>query len=235
MDGTTLKATLGGPPSSKRQEIPPWFRALKPSHARAFSWDSNLVKEARREFFSKHSYNFTTDSTHSLSEIFKQMAISADLLGTSIHEIQASWTGPNELKQGNYALLTLPKGLKFFCAVPPSKSPKVMGLVAIHDPDALCHFSGITYCPWCREEGQNEGTMVNHLWTVHYRLGLVCNRCYDCPSTTSNTLHCHGWQDCCQPRENNSNKSVLSKLSSGGAQLSQLRILKRKLRQNGLP
>ena len=32
------------------------------------------------------------------------MAMSADLLGTSIHEIQASWTGPNELKQVNYAL-----------------------------------------------------------------------------------------------------------------------------------
>ena len=30
MGGTTLKATLGGPPSSKRQEIPPWFKTLKP-------------------------------------------------------------------------------------------------------------------------------------------------------------------------------------------------------------
>ena len=28
MGGTTLKATLGGPPSSKRQEVPPWFRTL---------------------------------------------------------------------------------------------------------------------------------------------------------------------------------------------------------------
>ena len=30
--------------------------------------------------------------------------MSADLLGTDIHEIQASWTGPKELKQVNYAL-----------------------------------------------------------------------------------------------------------------------------------
>ena len=37
------------------------------------------------------------------------------------------------------------------------------GLAGIHDPDALDHFSGITYCPWCRKEGQNEGTVVNHL------------------------------------------------------------------------
>ena len=86
---TTLKATLGGPPSSKRQEVPPWFRTLKPGCAEAFSWDSDLVREARREFFLKHSYNFPTDGTHNLSKIFRQMAVTAGLLGTSIHEIQA--------------------------------------------------------------------------------------------------------------------------------------------------
>ena len=63
-----------------------------------------MVREARREFFLKHSYNFTTDSTHDLSGIFRQLAMSANLLGTSIHEIQASWMGPKELKQANYAL-----------------------------------------------------------------------------------------------------------------------------------
>ena len=104
LGGTTLKVTLGRPPSFKRQEVPPWSRALKPNHAKAFSWDSDLVREARMEFFLKHSYNFTIDGTHNLSEIFKQMAMNANLLGTSIHEIQASWTGPNELKQASYAL-----------------------------------------------------------------------------------------------------------------------------------
>ena len=89
--------------------------------------------------------------------------MSADLLGTSIHEIQVSWTGPEELEQANYALQSLPKGLKFLHMVPPSESPKVMGLAGIHDLDALCHFSDITYCPWCRKESQNEGIMVNHL------------------------------------------------------------------------
>ena len=120
------------------------------------------------------------------------MAMSTSLLGTSIHEIQASWAGPKELKQVNYALRSLPKGLKFLRVVPPLESPKVMGLVGIHNLDALHCFSGITYCPWCGKEGQNEGTVVNHLRTMHHRLGLVCNRCHDCPSTTSDTLHCHG-------------------------------------------
>ena len=176
----------------------------------AFSQDSDLVKEARKEFFLKHSYNFITEGTCDLSQVFMQLTTSTKLLGTSIYEIQVSWMGPDELRQANYALRSLPKGLKFLCALPPSESPKVMGLEGIHDPDSLCHFSSITYCPWCGKEGQNEGTVVNHLWMVHYRLGLVCNKYNDCPSTTSDTLCCHSWQDCQQPGEKNPNESVSS-------------------------
>ena len=182
-----------GPPSPKRQEIPPWFKRLKANCTKALSQDSNVVKEARREYFSKHPYDFITDGNHDLSGMFKCLATSAGLLGTSIYEIQSPWIEPEELKQANYILLSLPKGLKFLQAVPPSESPKVMGLMGIHDPYALCHFGSVTYCPWCRKEGQNEGTVVNHLHTTHYRLGLVCDRCYSCPSIMSDTLCHHGW------------------------------------------
>ena len=136
---------------------------LKQSHLEAFSQDTDLVKEAREEYFSKHCYNFTMEGTHDLLEVFRQIAKSAELLGTSIQKIQALWTGPDELRQAKYALRFLPKGLKFLCVVPPSESPKLMGLVGIHDPDALCHFNSMTHCPWCGKEGQNERTAVNHL------------------------------------------------------------------------
>ena len=149
--------------------------------------------EARLLFFSKHSYNFTGDDTCDLSAVFKKLATSTGLLGTEIYEIQSSWTGPEELKQTNYTLSSLPKGLKFL-----RESPKVMGLVGIHDPDALWHFASFTYCPWCRKKGQNKGMVVNHLQTVHYRLGLVCDRCYSCPSTTSDNLCHHGHYNCSQ-------------------------------------
>ena len=155
---------------------------LKQSHQEAFSLDSDLVKKAREEYFSKHSYKFVTDGTHDHLEIFRWMATSAKLLGTSILEIQAVWSGPDQLKQANYALRSLPKGLKFFHLVPPSESPKVMGLVRIYNPDTLCHFNGMTHCPWCGKEGQNEGTVVKHLQIVHYRLDLVCSKCYNCPN-----------------------------------------------------
>ena len=47
------------------------------------------------------------------------MAKSAELLGTSIYEIQTLWTGLDELRQANYALRSLPKGLKFLHVLPP--------------------------------------------------------------------------------------------------------------------
>ena len=53
--------------------------------------------------------------------------------------------------------------------VPTTESPKVIGLMCIHNPNALQHYAGYTYCPWCGKEGQNEGTVVNHLRTTHYR------------------------------------------------------------------
>ena len=84
--------------------------------------------------------------------------------------------GLDELRQANYALRSLPKGMKFLHVVAPSESPKVMGLVGIHDPDTLHHFNSVTHYPCCGKEGQNKGTVVNHLQTVHYRLGLVCNK-----------------------------------------------------------
>ena len=91
---------------------------LKQSHSEAFSQDTDLVKEARKEYFSMHSYNFTAEGICNLPEVFKQMAKSTNLLGTSIHEIQAVWMGLDELRQANYALRALPKGLKFLHAVP---------------------------------------------------------------------------------------------------------------------
>ena len=84
--------------------------------------------EARLCFFSKHSYNFNQDSNHDLFRIFKKLAVSASLLGTNIHEIEASWTGPEVLKQASYTLQSLPKGLKFLRVVPTLESPNVIGL-----------------------------------------------------------------------------------------------------------
>ena len=182
IDETSPKATQKGPSSSKRWETPIWLASLKPSCAEAFSGNSDIMKEARLCFFSNHSCNWVHDGTNDLSEIFKELAESASLLGEAIYQIQLSWTGPEELKQANYALWSLPKGLRFLRVAPATESPKVMGLMGIHELDALWHYIGYTYCPWCGKEWQNEGTMVNHWRTTHYRPGLVCNWCFGCPT-----------------------------------------------------
>ena len=106
------------------------------------------------------------------------------LLDSQIYEIQEAWTGCSDLQYVNDVLRTLPKGLQFFCPMSPSELPKVMGLTGVHNPNALCHFASMTFCPCCRKEGQNKGTIVNHLQTTHYKLGLVCKKYIHCPSIT---------------------------------------------------
>ena len=121
------------------------------------------MRETREEYFKRHSPNFTTEKSHDLSDVFWCMAETAKLLGLAIYEIREVWKGLDELQQANYALRTLLKGLKFLRAVPPLESPKFIGLMGIHDLDALYLFNRMTHCPWCGKEGQNEGTIINHL------------------------------------------------------------------------
>ena len=133
-----------------------------------------------------------------MTGVFQNMVESTSLLSSEVYKIRENWTGWQELQYANHALRTLPKGLKFFCPVSPTESPKVMGLTSIHHPNALHHFNGVTHCLWCGKEGQNEGTIINHLRTVYYKLGLVFMKCLGCPSVTSKAIQHHG-QGTCQP------------------------------------
>ena len=135
------------------------------------------------------------------------MIESNNLLCSEIYEIQETWTGQHELQYANHALKTLLKGLKFFCPVSPSESPKVMGLTDIHHPNALHHFNGVTHCLWCGKEGQNEGTIINHLQMTHYKLGLVCEKCFCCLSVTSKVIQYHGHKSCQPPIDRGPNES----------------------------
>ena len=193
----TPQKNVTGPHSSKQQEVTSIYKVLTERHLETFKWDSLLVRETREDF-RKHSPNFSMENTSDLFEVFRHMIMAAELLDSSIYEIKETWVGLDELWQGNYTVRTLPKGLKFLRAVPPSDSPKVMGLTGIHNLDTLCHFYRVTHCPWGGKVGQNKGTVINHLWSIHYRLGLVCKKCYGCPTTSSEAIHCHG-QKGCQP------------------------------------
>ena len=210
LSGATFQATPEGPSTLKWQEIMPLHKTLTRSHLEAFSWDSSLVNETREAYFLLHHPNFNHENTHDFSEVFQCMAKTADLFGSAILQVTEAWSGWDELQQANYSLMTLWKRLKFFRAVSPSESPKVMGLMGIHDLDMLHHFERVTHCPWCRKMGQNEGTIANHLRTVHYRLGLICDKCFSCPSISSETICCHGQKGCLPSGERDPDESSSS-------------------------
>ena len=162
------------------------------------------------EYFRRHCPNFNTENTCDLSDAFQCIVKTDELLGSATYEIKEAWTGLDELWQSNYILRTLLKGLKFLRAISPLESSNVMGLMGIHDLDALHHFNGVTHCPWCRKECQNEGTAINHLQMVHYRLGLMCKKCFSCPSISLEAICCHGWKDCQPSGERGPNESSSS-------------------------
>ena len=136
----------------------PLHKVLTQSHHEAFGQDSHLVRKMREENSRSHCTNLNNENPRDFTDVFWCMVKTVGLLGSAIYEIKEAWTGQDELWQANYVPKVLPKGLKFFRAVSPTKSPKVMGLKGIHDPDVLCHVNGLTHCPWCGKEGQNEGT-----------------------------------------------------------------------------
>ena len=80
MDETSSKASQEGLSSSKRRETPNWSISLKPSHADAFSHDSNPIKEARSCYFATHPHDWIHGNTDDLSDIFRELAAGAGLL-----------------------------------------------------------------------------------------------------------------------------------------------------------
>ena len=169
---TTSKEELLNPKKGKTTD---WLTGMKSKCADAFSQDSDSIKEARAHYFTTHTWNWAQGNTEDLSDIFKELTQEAGLLDDSIFEIQWSWKGPEHLQQANYIFQSQSKGLRFLRVVSAKESPKEMGLKGIHDPEALQCFSGFMYCPWCGKSGQNKGTIVNHLRTMHYKFGLICN------------------------------------------------------------
>ena len=191
----TSKVTPEEPPHSKQEEML-FYKALSRSCQEAFSRDSRLVQKVREDYYQENHPHFNSETSCNMVDVFWSIIESVGLLHSEIYEIQETWTGQCKLQYANYALKTLPKGLKFFHPVSPSESLKVMGLTGIHHPNALHHFNWVTHCPWCGKEGQNEGTIMNHLQTIHYKLGLVCEKFFHCPLVTSKAIQHHGCKSC---------------------------------------
>ena len=73
---------------SKREKTSGWFSSLKPSRADAFHWDSGPVKEVREHYFTTYPWDLVQSNMDDLSNIFRELAQGAGLLGESIYKIQ---------------------------------------------------------------------------------------------------------------------------------------------------
>ena len=150
-------------------------------------------------YFRTHALTFHKEDTYELTEVLKELAEMAGLLGTEVYPVHDQWMGRKELCSAYHAVRGTAKDLHFFRTVVPLEFPKIMGLWGIHSPEALKQQVGLSFCPWCGKEGQNEGAVVNHLCTGHYHLGLVCKRCLLYFTTMLDKMWHHGQGCPCMP------------------------------------
>ena len=144
-----------------------------------------MVKAARQTHHKTHKAIFEQEGSYDLTSVFQEIAQETSLLNVKIYEVQEAWTGLQGLKATNCTTKASQRDIQFFYMVMPTKLPNIIGLKGIHSLEALHQQAGCSFCPWCRKEGQNEGTVVNHLRTVHYHLGLVCALCMDFFTTST--------------------------------------------------
>ena len=138
------------PPHSKQRDEMPLHKVLMGSQQEAFAMDSDLVWKAKEDYFMTNHLHFNCKTSCDLTDVYQDMIASAGLLGSQIYKIQEVWGGWSELQYANNALKTSPKGLQFFHP----KSPKVMGLAGIHNPNALCCFHSMTFWPMCGKKAR---------------------------------------------------------------------------------
>ena len=149
---------LGGVRPFWRQrwrEEDPLVEHLRGTHWEAFCKDSDLVQHIRWTYFRAHLLVFHKEVTHNLANIFGEMAKMAGLMGTEIHPVQDQWQEKKELHVANHMAKGSAKILHWFQVVLPIESPKIIGLKGINSPEALKHQAGLSFCLWCRKEGQN--------------------------------------------------------------------------------
>ena len=140
---------------------------------------------ARQAYYKTHQLNIKQEGSDDLSSTFWQMTTSANLLGTEIHKVQENWGGRRDLWATNWLTKFSSKDIHFFRIVAPTKSPR-NGFGG----HPLTWQSGLTFSLWCGK-GQNEGTLGNHLQTMHYHLGLICTCCLNYFTVSADAMHWH--------------------------------------------
>ena len=83
-----LDDTPKEPLHTKWKEGRPAVRPLKGNHQVVFSKESDLVRAARQAYYQTHWPNYELEGSYDLSSTLREMATSAYLMGTEVHEVQ---------------------------------------------------------------------------------------------------------------------------------------------------
>ena len=175
---------LGSQPYNSRERKIPWWAiwgipTMRPS-VRIWNWFNTLGQT----YFRTHALTFHKEVTNKQTEVFKELAEMAGFLRHwGLPCSQPVGGGEKNFAPPTTCLGGPPKTSIFSEKWLPLNPPK-MGLWVTHSPKALKQQVGCSFCPWCRKEGQNKGTILNHLCTGHYHLGLVSKRCLSYFTTT---------------------------------------------------
>ena len=80
----------------------------------AFCKDSELVQQIRWTYFRTHALTFHKEDTYELTEVFKELAEMAGLLGTEVYPVHDQWVGRAELCSAYHVVRGSTKDLHFF-------------------------------------------------------------------------------------------------------------------------
>ena len=164
-------------------------KPLKENHQEAFSKESERVRVARQDYYKTHQPNYEHEGSYYLSSTFRNMATSATHMGSEIHKVWEVWTSQKDLRADHHVAKTSPRTFVSLGSCHPPNHPRSW---AWGDPfpKPLWRQGELSFCLWCRK-GQNDGLVVNDLWTSHYHLGLICNHCMEYFTVSTNTMHWH--------------------------------------------
>ena len=180
----------GEQPHQRQKNRRPLAKILKESHQEAFSKDSKIIKAAGEPII--HHQRYVCPGGVLPSDI--------SFLGDG-HLHWPSWLwcpwspGKVDWPEGSSGCplgdKKLPERHPFLPVSAPNWIIQNHGSKRASFPEALKWWAGLSFCPWCGKEGQYEGTVVNHLCTVHYCLGLMCALCWDFFATSADTIRWH--------------------------------------------
>ena len=96
----------------KKGRLP--VRPLRESCLEAFLKDSDLIWVMGWTYFKMHHPNYDHEGSQDFSHTFKEMATSASLIGSDVHEVQEVWTGWKDLWVIHHTVQSSSKDIHFF-------------------------------------------------------------------------------------------------------------------------